>query len=95
MFDAPADQEASHRFLESLNHHLLLALEGDRPVGFVSGFETTHPGKGTEVFLYELAVDERFCRRGIRRQRVQALAQLTNVAVMARGWRWSPTMMRR
>jgi len=35
----------------------------DGPVGFVSGVEVTHPDKGTEMFLYELAVDETF-RRG-------------------------------
>ena len=27
----------------------------ERPVGFVSGVEETHPDKGTEMFLYELA----------------------------------------
>jgi len=27
--------------------------------------ELTHPDKGTEMFLYELAVDEAFRRRGI------------------------------
>jgi ribosomal protein S18 acetylase RimI-like enzyme len=42
----------------------------------VSGVEMTHPDKGTEMFLYELAVDERFRRRGIGRQLVEALMAL-------------------
>jgi hypothetical protein len=35
-----------------------VAYDGERPVGMVTGVETTHPDKGTEMFLYELAVDE-------------------------------------
>ncbi len=50
--------------------------QGERPVGFVSGAEVTHPDKGTEMFLYELAVDEAVQRRGIGRALVDALASL-------------------
>ena len=53
-------------------HHLLIAFEDERAVGFVSGVEVTHPDKGTEMFLYELAVDEPFRRRGIGRALVDA-----------------------
>jgi ribosomal protein S18 acetylase RimI-like enzyme len=45
-------------------------------VGFVSGVETTHPDKGTEMFLYELAVAEPSRRRGIGRALVDRLAAL-------------------
>lgn len=78
LFDGPVQELAARRFLESADHHLFLAFEvaGTRPVGFVSGVEVTHPDKGTEMFLYELGVDEEFRRRGIGRQLVQALADL-------------------
>jgi ribosomal protein S18 acetylase RimI-like enzyme len=56
--------EAATRFLNSDNHHILVGYDGESAVGFVSGVETTHPDKGTEMLLYELAVDERFRRRG-------------------------------
>jgi ribosomal protein S18 acetylase RimI-like enzyme len=46
------------------------------PAGFVSGIEVTHPDKGTEMFLYELAVDEEHRRRGHARALIGALEAL-------------------
>jgi [ribosomal protein S18]-alanine N-acetyltransferase len=77
LFDGPVQADAAARFLAEPGHHLLVAYDSDRPVGFVSGVELTHPDKGTEMFLYELAVDESFRRRGIGRALVEALAALT------------------
>ena len=58
LFDGPATARISQRFLDSEGHFLLIAYEDGAPVGFVSGVEMTHPDKGLEMFLYELAVDE-------------------------------------
>ena len=52
-----------------------MAFEGDVATGFVSGIEMTHADKGTEMFLYELAVGEAFRRRGIGRALVQTLLE--------------------
>ncbi len=76
LFDAPARREWAATFLDAPGHHLLVAYAGDAPVGFVSGVEMTHPDKGTEMFLYELGVDEQHQRRGIGRALVSALADL-------------------
>ena len=76
LFDGPTQERAARRFLDSSDHHLLLALDGQLPVGFVSGVELTHPDKGTEMFLYELGVDEPLRRQGIGRRLVNALADL-------------------
>ena len=76
LFDEPARPEATRTFLESPTHHLCIAYEGDRPAGFVSGVETTHPDKGTEMFLYELAVAEDARNRGVGRSLVAALADI-------------------
>lgn len=75
LFDGPATERIAQRFLDSEGHHLLVAYEGDEPVGFVSGVEMTHPDKGTEMFLYELGVSEAFRRRRIGTALVMTLRQ--------------------
>lgn len=78
LFDDAPDASTARRFLEQPNHHLLIAYAtgGGGPLGFVSGVETTHPDKGSEMFLYELAVDESARRRGVGRSLVEALVAL-------------------
>jgi ribosomal protein S18 acetylase RimI-like enzyme len=77
LFDGPPTAEATSRFLASDDHHLLYAYEGVRVVGMVSGVETTHPDKGTEMFLYELSVADDARRRGVGTALVRALATLS------------------
>jgi ribosomal protein S18 acetylase RimI-like enzyme len=76
LFDGPPRPEATARFLAEPTHHLLVAYEDGEPAGFVTGVETTHPDKGTEMFLYELGVDEPSRRRGTGTALVRALAEL-------------------
>lgn len=76
LFDGAPEGAATRRFLREEGHHLLIAYVEDHPVGFVSGVEITHPDKGTEMFLYELGVEERFRRRGIGRALVQRLREV-------------------
>lgn len=76
LFDGPIRPGAAERFLAEPGHHLLLAYVGDETVGMISGVETTHPDKGTEMFLYELGVAEGHRRQGIGRALVGALADL-------------------
>ena len=75
LFDAPVRRAWAQRFLSLDSHHLCLAWLDDRPVGFVSGVELTHPDKGTELFLSELGVDESARGRGIGSTLVDALAR--------------------
>ncbi|WP_128378795.1 GNAT family N-acetyltransferase [Streptomyces cavernae] len=76
LFDEPVRPEWARKFLDAQGHHLFLAYEDGGPVGFVSGVETVHPDKGTEMFLYELGVAEAYRRRGFARALVGALAAL-------------------
>ena len=77
LFDHELRPEAVKRFLADPTHHLLVGYsEAGAAAGFVSGVEMTHPDKGTEMFLYELAVEEASRNQGIGRSLVGALAEL-------------------
>jgi ribosomal protein S18 acetylase RimI-like enzyme len=76
LFDKAPIPTATAAFLAAPDHHLFIAFVGDEPAGFVSGVETIHPDKGTEMFLYELGVDDAFRGRGIGVALVEALAVL-------------------
>ncbi len=75
LFDAPPQPHATERFLAERNHHLLFAYDGaGRAVGMISGVETTHPDKGTEMFVYELGVAPAARLQGVATELVRALA---------------------
>ncbi len=76
LFDEPPRADATALFLARDGHHLLMAFDDRRAVGFVTGIETTHPDKGTEMFLYELAVADDARNRGVGRSLVTALAEV-------------------
>jgi ribosomal protein S18 acetylase RimI-like enzyme len=78
LFDHALRPEAVERFLADPTHHLLVARNGEPETarGFASGVEMTHPDKGTEMFLYELAVEQASRNQGIGRALVRALAEL-------------------
>jgi aminoglycoside 3-N-acetyltransferase I len=77
LYDDPPVRPATNAFLADPRHHLLVALDDDgRTLGFISGVEMTHPDKGTEMFLYELAVADDARRQGIGLALTASLADL-------------------
>lgn len=76
LFDEAPNPDWTQRFLTAEGHHLLLALDADNAIGFVSGIEIYHPDKATELLLYELAVDDAHRRRGVGRALVEAMLAL-------------------
>jgi ribosomal protein S18 acetylase RimI-like enzyme len=76
LFDGLVRVAAAERFLAAEGHYLLIGYIGDEPAGFTTGVEMTHPDKGTEMFLYELGVDERFRGQGLGTALVSALREL-------------------
>jgi ribosomal protein S18 acetylase RimI-like enzyme len=73
LFDSPPQLAATGRFLAQEGHHLLIAYVDDVPAGMITGVEMTHPDKGTELFLYELGVEEPFRELGLAKALVAAL----------------------
>ena len=73
LFDEPVVATLAAKFFAEPNHHLAIAYVDDAPAGFVSGVEITHPDKRTEMFLYELGVDDAFRGQGVGKALVAAL----------------------
>jgi ribosomal protein S18 acetylase RimI-like enzyme len=77
LFDDDVDDASAAAFLEDPRHHLLIAYEDERPVGFLSAIELLHPDKSRpEMFVYELAVDEGHRRRGAGSSLVRRVAEI-------------------
>ncbi|MDB1086675.1 GNAT family N-acetyltransferase [Streptomyces sp. ACA25] len=76
LFDGPVRADWAEKFVREPGHHLLVARVEGTPAGMVTGVEMTHPDQGTEMFLYELGVEEEYRGRGIGRGLVLALAEL-------------------
>ena len=77
LFDNEPIRATTERFLGEPNHHMLFAYDGAGvAIGFVTGVATTHPDKGTEMFLYELSVAAEARRHGVGAALVEALAAL-------------------
>jgi aminoglycoside 3-N-acetyltransferase I len=77
LFDVPPSAAATERFLADPTHHLLFAYdEAGRAVGMISGVETTHPDKGTEMFIYELGVAPAARLQGVATELVRTLGEI-------------------
>jgi aminoglycoside 3-N-acetyltransferase I len=77
LFDDPPLEAATEDFLASPAHHLLLAYDdAGRAIGMISGVETTHPDKGTEMFVYELGVAPDARLQGVGTGLVRALTAI-------------------
>lgn len=77
LFDEPLDAVAAERYLAAPENAVFIAYIGDEPAGFVRG-TILHQVSTTrrQMFLYEIAVDERFQRRGAGRALVKAISEL-------------------
>ncbi|BBG00913.1 MULTISPECIES: GNAT family N-acetyltransferase [Pseudonocardia] len=76
LFDHPVRPAGAQDFLRRAGHVLLLARVADGSgIGFVSGIEMRHPDGDPEMFVYELAVDARWRRRGVAAALLRALGE--------------------
>jgi len=65
VFDDPLRTEWTEEFLADPRHHIVVALERQTVVGFVSGVHYVHPDKPPELFVVELGVAPSHRRRHI------------------------------
>jgi ribosomal protein S18 acetylase RimI-like enzyme len=76
VFDEAVDPGAAARFLADPRHHVAVALEGGKVVGFATGMHYFHPDKPVpELFVDEVGVAPSHQGRGLGKAVVTALLQ--------------------
>lgn len=74
LFDAPIQPIGLKRFLADPRHILLLAVDGERPIGFLTAVELFHPDRAVpELFVNELGVADDRHREGVGRAMVEEI----------------------
>jgi ribosomal protein S18 acetylase RimI-like enzyme len=75
VFDNPPVVVETRAFLEGPGNDLIVALDGERILGFASGIEMRHPDKKPQYFVSEVGVDARFRRQGIALRLCRAILE--------------------
>lgn len=73
VFDEPVDPDRAAGFLADPCHHMAVAVEGARLVGFASGVHHWHPDKAADLFINEVGVATAYQRQGIGRRLMATL----------------------
>jgi ribosomal protein S18 acetylase RimI-like enzyme len=73
VFDNPIDPALARAFLADPRHHIVVALDGDLVVGFVSAVDYIHPDKPAELWINETGVAPTHQGRGIAKQIINAM----------------------
>jgi ribosomal protein S18 acetylase RimI-like enzyme len=76
LFDEDLDPSATRTYLEDERNIFLLAVEGDAPIGFLRGTGLIQlKSQRKQMFLYEIAVDEKRRGRGVGKALIEFLLQ--------------------
>lgn len=74
VFDEAIDPGSLRRFLDDPRHHLAVAIDKDRIVGFVSAVHYEHPDKpAPELWINEVGVAASHRQRGLGRAMLEAM----------------------
>lgn len=86
VFDHAPRSTAVSEFLADPRHHVAVALDEGRVVGFASGVHYVHPDKDPELWIAEVGVAESHRRRGIARALVAKLLEHGRALGCAEAW---------
>jgi ribosomal protein S18 acetylase RimI-like enzyme len=73
VFDDPVQPQLAAEFLADPRHHLAVARESGRIVGFASAVHYVHPDKPPELWVNEVGVAKTHQRRGLATRLLRAL----------------------
>jgi ribosomal protein S18 acetylase RimI-like enzyme len=65
VFDHPIDMDLTREFLADPRHHIVVAIDDETVVGFVSAVHYVHPDKPAELWINEIGLAPTHRRRGL------------------------------
>jgi GNAT superfamily N-acetyltransferase len=68
VFDNPVNEKLSSEFLSDSRHHLAVAIDVGRVVGFASAVDYIHPDKSQDLWINEVRVSATYRKRGLPKQ---------------------------
>jgi len=86
VFDGPTRPELVAEFLADPRHHMAVALDDERIVGFASAVHYIHPDKGPELWINEVGVAPSHRRRGLARRLLRALFRKARALGCSGAW---------
>lgn len=78
VFDDTPKAHLAAEFLNDPRHHLVVAIDFDQVVGFVSALHYVHPDKSAELWLNEVAVAPTHQNQGVGRLMLENMLALGN-----------------
>jgi aminoglycoside 6'-N-acetyltransferase I len=85
-FDHSVPPELAAEFLADPRHHIAVACEAGRVVGFASAVHYIHPDKPAELWVNEVSVAPTHQRRGFAKQLLRALFDAGRAAGCREAW---------
>jgi GNAT superfamily N-acetyltransferase len=86
VFDNPVQPELASEYLADPRHHLAVAREAGRIVGFASAVHYVHPDKPPELWVNEVGVAPTHRRRGLAKQLLEVLFEAGRSAGCREAW---------
>lgn len=86
VFDGPISPGLTAEFLGDPRHHLAVAVENGRVVGFASGIHYVHPDKPAELWVNELGIAPTHRGRGLGKGVLEMLLMKGRQLGCAQAW---------
>lgn len=86
VFDKPIDSRLTGEFLNDSRHHLAVAIDNGRVVGFASGVHYVHPDKPAELWVNELGVAPSHHGRGLGKAVLRELLRIGRELGCGEAW---------
>lgn len=86
VFDKPVRESLAREFLSDSRHHIVVAVDEGRILGFASGLHYVHPDKPPELWVNEIAVTPAQQGKGLGKALLSALLELGRQVGCSGAW---------